>query len=531
MSRTPDGHTWYRFAKPRVFRVLVVVACTGAALATVEAATRFIDGYRLVPLRLEPSLSRLRAAESRHRSESQKWRGDTDAWPYVRQLPVAAGVDRDWFTAQVPDRPVPRPDADLDARAKRYPGGELPANYEWNWNAVVNGVCRGEYRNLVAFDRFEDLYVFNAIDGSDWPTFRFLQHATYPSGLVTNGFGWRGPDIAVNKPPHTIRLAFVGASTTVSPHAEPYSYPELAGFWLNKWAASRGLEVSIEVINAGREALTSRSFQAIVRQELVPVEPDLVVYYEGSNQFWPNDFLSTPVPRLSRTLGMIRGMVSYSALANRIIYVVRKSTESGSEPAKPRLTVNWPRDLDELDPNLHDPRLPIALPTILNDLEIIKRTLEENGGELVMTSFAWLVYPGMALDPARDADLFAYLNTTFWPFTYAHMRRFLDFQTRVFRKYASVNHLDFIDVASAYPRDPRLFDDAIHMTHAGIRLQAWITFNGLVPTIERQLASRQLPRPATHRLVTHPAFAGRRLVSKSDVRGTCTAASAQSPHK
>jgi hypothetical protein len=138
-----------------------------------------------------------------------------------------------------------------------------------------------------------------------------------------------------------------------------------------------------------------------------------------------------------------------------------------------------------------------------------------------MTSFAWLVYPGMVVDPARDADLLAYLNTTFWPFTYAHMRRFLDFQTRVFRKYALLHHLDFVDVAAAYPRDPRLFDDAIHMTHAGVRLQAWIVFNGLVPILERRLASNEWPRAATHSLSMHPAFSGRRLVSMTEVRAAC----------
>jgi hypothetical protein len=511
-----------RVAKAWAFKVLAIVGCSSAALLAAEAVTRIVDGYRLVPLHLAPSLSRLRSADSRRQSEAQKWRGDTDAWPYVLQLPVAAGVERDWFRAKVPERAMPHPDADLAARAKRYAGAELMANYEWNWKALVNGVCRGDYRNLVAFDRFDDLFVFNAIDGSDAPTFRFLQHASYPSGLVTNAFGWRGPDIAFNKPPRTIRIAFVGASTTVGPHAEAYSYPELAGFWLNKWAASRGLAVSFDVVNAGREALTSHSFQAIVRQELLPVEPDLVVYYEGSNQFWPSDFLSEPVPRRSRVLGVVRrGMSSYSALASRVLYVVRERTESGAEPAKPPLIVNWPGDLDEHNPDIRDPRLPIGLPAILGDLETIRHSLETQGSSLVMTSFAWLVYPGLHLDPARDADLFSYLNTTFWPFSYAHMRRFADFQTQVFQKYASVNQLDFIDVASAYPRDPRLFDDAIHMTHAGIRLQAWIVFNGLVPAIERHLTARDWPRPARQVLARHPAFDGRRLLSMNEVRAAC----------
>jgi hypothetical protein len=249
------------------------------------------------------------------------------------------------------------------------------------------------------------------------------------------------------------------------------------------------------------------------------------VYYEGSNQFWPNDFLTTPVPRSSRTLGLVRrGLVLYSALANRALFMMRKSTESGSEPPKPGLTVQWPGDLDERDPNLNDPRLPIALPTILGDLEIIRRDVEAEGGHLVMTSFAWLVYAGMVVDPARDADLLSYLNVTFWPFSYAHMRRFLDFQTRVFRKYASLHHLDFIDVAAAYPRDPRLFDDAIHMTHAGIRLQAWIVFNGLVPIIERGVASHEWPRPAAHDVSVHPAFSGRRLMPRSEMLAACSGA-------
>jgi len=221
-------------------------------------------------------------------------------------------------------------------------------------------------------------------------------------------------------------------------------------------------------------------------------------------------------------LGAVRrGVESYSALASRALYLVRERAESGAEPPKPHLTINWPSDLDEQHPDLRDPRLPVALPAILSDLETIRRDLEHHGSHLVMTSFAWLVHPGLNLDPARDADLFSYLNTTFWPFTYAHMRRFLDFQTRVFRKYASDHQLDFIDVASAYPRDPRLFDDAIHMTHAGIRLQAWIVFNGLVPAIERHLRAREWPRPVQQVWSRHPAFGGRHLVSMNEVRAAC----------
>ena len=40
-----------------------------------------------------------------------------------------------------------------------------------------------------------------------------------------------------------------------------------------------------EVLNAARESIGSTGIASIVRQEVVPTRPDLVVYYEGGNQF------------------------------------------------------------------------------------------------------------------------------------------------------------------------------------------------------------------------------------------------------
>jgi len=231
-------------------RLVLLFASVCVATVAAEAIARVVDGYRLSPLRLELRPDRLAAVNRAHlQFVVQKWRGETDAADYVRQLPVARGVDRDWFTAvQPPPAPPYSPERELEARAKRYPGAELQANYEWNSRVVSEAVCEGALRDVADFDQFESLFVFDPVDGSDLPTFRFLRHAAYPSGLRTNAFGWRGPEIALNKPAHTFRIAFVGASTTVGPHAEPYSYPELVGVWLNRWAASQGLDVSFDVV-------------------------------------------------------------------------------------------------------------------------------------------------------------------------------------------------------------------------------------------------------------------------------------------
>jgi len=507
-----------------VTRWIVFVLATCMALVVAEGASRAVDGYRLTALRLAASEPWARRDRARH-LESRKWQSLEDAWPYVQQLPTAAGVEREWFLAPAPERPPVKPEPDLQARADRYRPVDLPANYEWNWKFAVNTACLKEHHDGgEILDNFEDVFVFDPLDGSPFPRFRFLRGVTYPSALRTNAFGWRGPDIALNKRPGSIRIAFIGASTTVGPHHEPYSYPELIQFLLNRWGQLRHPQLTFEVINAGREGVNSSSIQAIVRQEVLPVDPDLVVYYEGSNQYWPADFIRARLPARSQTSApQPSAFGQYSAIARRMETVLRRAVALGVEAPKPAISVEWPKDLDERDPNLSHPQLPINLPQILADLETIRHSLDDEGARLALTSFVWLVHPGLILDPVRDAYLFDYLNVKYWPYSYAHMRRYIDFQNQVFRKYAATHGVDFIDLAGEYPPDPRLFSDGVHMMGVGIPLQAWIVFNHLVSTMERRLGSGEWPRAPRHELSAHPAFGARRLVSMETIRAACRA--------
>jgi hypothetical protein len=103
------------------------------------------------------------------------------------------------------------------------------------------------------------------------------------------------------------------------------------------------------------------------------------------------------------------------------------------------------------------------------------------------------------------------------------MRRLVDFENRVFRKYARAHALPFNDLASAYPADPRLFLDAIHMTPAGIKLKAWLVFQQLVPELERRIAAGTLPLADPGGRTAHPAFprGAAPLVRLDDLRRSC----------
>jgi hypothetical protein len=87
------------------------------------------------------------------------------------------------------------------------------------------------------------------------------------------------------------------------------------------------------------------------------------------------------------------------------------------------------------------------LPNIVACLDKIRAALAPIHAELALSSFVWIVHPGMRVVVDRDLTLFNYLNHVYWPYTYAEMRRLADFQNRVFEKYAQAHSVPFIDMA------------------------------------------------------------------------------------
>jgi hypothetical protein len=361
---------------------------------------------------------------------------------------------------------------------------------------------------------------FEAPWGTVAPRYRYPANVTLPTGLVTNQFGWRGPALTFDKPAHTIRIACVGASTTVSGHTFPYSYPELLQHWLNLWAVENDYAVNFEVINAGREGINSTDIAAVVRYEILPMDVDYVIYYEGANQFDPRTVVSYPdeftfgqppdglVPNLAKVESSDKSLLDQlsevSALAARARNLVEQFSLTGAEPPKPEQTFHLPPGQDELHPNRANLGDALALKRILADLDTIKEDLDDNEVELLIGTFSWFAYDRMVLDPSRHRVLYGYLNRIYWPISYANMRRAADFQNRVFQTWAAENDVPVIDLAGQMPSQPDLFDDAIHNKPLGIQVRAWLNFEALLPRLKQRLAQGELPRKDRVFLTEHP---------------------------
>jgi hypothetical protein len=496
--------------------ITVLVSAIVGVLA-LELAFRIVDRQPLTRLALSGAPANVRSRSGAASSPDLQ---------YLPAVSLAAGVDGEWYREEPLSRPRFPLDGELAARASKYAADPYTPFFEFNRRFVEREACAGRTGLVGGLD---DFFVFTPQDGQPYPTFRHLAHVSPPHWFVTNNFGWRGPDVEVSRAPNILRIAFVGASTTIDSYSVPFSHPELIEHWLNRWAAIQAPEYRFEVINAGRTGIDSRSIRAIVETELSPVDPDLVVFYEGANQFTPGGVLRTPLrrmfPKPTVTFRERTRLERRSALVRRLLSAWdRARGGDGREPAKPPASVVWPAGVNESAPDPHDARLPMDLPQVVKDLDAMRAALAPAGGEVAVSSFIWLAEAGMRLDPVRHANILRYLNDTLWPISYAHVRRMADFQNRVFFAYATQQALPFLDIAGDYPRDPDLFDDPIHLNYAGLRLQGWIFLQRLVPIVQRHLSAHDWPRPPRTGAALHPAFAqpARRLMTASQAGAHCS---------
>lgn len=495
--------------------VLVATAVIAVLVLFGEAVVRVIDGYPLLHVTLP-------AAPARSAPVTVTSSETPDA-KYFDTIPLAAGVDRAWYPRDpAPHTPVPMT-PDIAARAGRYKDSDpVGAFFAWNPIYLKMQLCAGlRFGSLGILD---DFYTFDSA-GTQYPSYRHLSSISPPGWFRTNSFGWRGPDVALNKPPQTIRIAFAGSSMTVDGYNIPFSHIEYIGEWLNLWSQSRQAPFTVEVINIARTGVDSSSVAAAVLQELLPLEPDLVIF-DGANDYRPGLLIDIPkhgLPPVPAGFAGIRppwAAERYSAAARRLKVLLTRG--EGMEPEKPSFPFVWPDGVNERNPDVTQRPLPMGLDTVMANFDAMRTAIQASGGQLALTSEVAMVEDGLKLQLPRDETLFTAINQATYPITYAQLRRAMDFQNVAYRNYALLHKLPFID-KTVLPLDPELFLDMVHMRPTGNRLQSWFLFQWLVRWIEQEAAVGRLPRAMQHPRNAHPAFpaGGYPLLSRAAIMATC----------
>ncbi|MGI9308065.1 MAG: SGNH/GDSL hydrolase family protein [Gammaproteobacteria bacterium] len=103
-----------------------------------------------------------------------------------------------------------------------------------------------------------------------------------------NNLGFRGEDLAVEKPANTYRIVALGGSTTFGvylPHDNTYPY------YLQRNLNERlGGALNVEVANAGMSGSTTAESLHRLFFQVLPIKPDMVVIYHGYNDLFPRIF-------------------------------------------------------------------------------------------------------------------------------------------------------------------------------------------------------------------------------------------------
>ena len=495
--------------------IVVTVWVAVIALICGEGMLRMIDGYPLDRLALG-DLPTSRSSNERTKLSDAVMRS------FIDDIRTPEGVENNWFFTSPPSLPERRP---LNSAEIAFYHEKVSTNRSWaqqvtmeyNEKYVKEIVCARRYGIANFKDLPRPVAYFSVPDGGPNPHYRLLPSRKFPSGMSTNQYGWRGADITFKKPKNTIRIAFLGSSTTQNFREASFSYPEYVGSWLNMWARESAYNITFETINSARAGMSSTGIAKVLRFEVIPLEPDFAIYYEGSNQFSFADLLTYPNKDRDMSAGQsidneierARGWgYRHSATMRRLWSLdTSQDAELLKEVQKPAYILNWPEDVNERNPDLSHPKLPLSLSGILKDIEAIRNDMDSIEGELILSSFVWQVWDGMELQGVRDWNVFTYLNKIFWPYKYSDMRRMADFQNLVFAKYARQKGLDFLDVASLIPRDIRMFRDAIHAHEEGFKYRAWITFLKLIPIMEKHITSGRLPNAGASPHDRHPSYA------------------------
>ena len=56
------------------------------------------------------------------------------------------------------------------------------------------------------------------------------------------------------------------------------------------------------------------------------------------------------------------------------------------------------------------------------------------------------------------------------------------------------------------PKDPSLYDDAVHPSAMGVRVMGWVLFNKLAALIEKDILRGRIPKKDRHPMEKHPVL-------------------------
>ncbi len=297
--------------------------------------------------------------------------------------------------------------------------------------------------------RIEDTFVIDRATG-----LRILRPNMVQGQLRTNSLGFRGPEIAPAKAPGTVRVAFLGASTTycAEVNANEQTWPHLVIERVDRVTGAK-----FDYVNAGVPGYGYDSILKGYRLRVQPLAPDVVVIYEASND------LSADTRKLAQQAGLVGDRVikeSWLSKHSLLWFLVEKNLTIRSRQAA---AVSAEKKLAPFNPK----ELSGGFATVFRETVA---TAQRGSSLVAVATFSTRMRRGQSPEEQTKA---AVTSLYYMPYmTLDQLLTGFEEYNRVIRETARETGALLIEGEDRIPPDARHFTDSIHFSEAGSRVMA-----------------------------------------------------------
>lgn len=280
--------------------------------------------------------------------------------------------------------------------------------------------------------------------------------------LNINSLGFRGAEMSPEKPAGTLRVAFLGASTTFC--AEVSSDEMAWPYQVERLLRQDNPGLAVQSVNAGVPGYTLASIRRNLEVRVAPLRPDIIVIYEATNDLSSNSNLAAEaagitVARDAVEHSWLRDNSLFAYLVHKNLMVMLRQWRSDSETGKlsipsEQLTPNYARELTALVQSAKRVTEHVVLLTFSTRMRA-----EQSPEELKRAGITALYYASHRRPEDLVRDFAAYNETM--------------------RRVARAEQVPVIEVAERIPADAVHFVDSVHFSDAGATVMARIVAEGI----------------------------------------------------
>jgi lysophospholipase L1-like esterase len=275
----------------------------------------------------------------------------------------------------------------------------------------------------------------------------------------TNNLGFvMERDVSPAKPPDAVRVLTLGASTTQASNPQE-SYPTA----LQMRLSSQPETARWEVINAGHEGYRLRHTLALFEEQLLDLEPDIVVFYGEINDLISLQFERYAADaRAAERRSQLAPFVALRTFSALWRFYLGPYVNPGLPQAGGADDLDWEQALRPWESQLNE-LLDVA---------------DEHGIKVLLTTYAFALQDGQA--PTHSMRVYA--DHTSWPAVKDPIARFragIEAENRIVQRVAEARGLPVVDAAGELTGRTYLFTDLVHFTPEGYAILADLVADGL----------------------------------------------------